>query len=174
MVARRGNAPRSAGCEPVALLLSYQANEEVAPAPGNAPRFAAPAAMRLPLRVCDCAHPREAFLVENQACCYCTMRASVSLARIALASDPLGEDRSKSVELQGREKSGAPRTRTLDTDEGATVFKTASSTDRTRSVCEMAPPLGIAPSSHRLTGGPHTLCVERNCSRQELHLRRSV
>jgi hypothetical protein len=30
----------------------------------------------------------------------------------------------------------------------------------------MAPPLGIAPSSHRLTGGPHTLCVERNCSRQ--------
>ena len=28
--------------------------------------------------------------------------------------------------------------------------------------CEMAPPLGIAPSSHRLTGGPHTLCVERN------------
>lgn len=37
MVARRGNAPRSAGCEPVALLLSYRANEEVAPAPGNAP-----------------------------------------------------------------------------------------------------------------------------------------
>lgn len=27
MVARRGNAPRSAGCEPVALLLSYRANE---------------------------------------------------------------------------------------------------------------------------------------------------
>ena len=101
------------------------------------------------------------FLVENQACCYCTMRA-LSLARVALASDPLGEDRSKSVELQGREKSGAPRTRTLDTDEGATVFKTASSARRTRSVCEMAPPLGIAPSSHRLTGGPHTLCVERN------------
>ena len=101
------------------------------------------------------------FLVENQACCYCTMRA-LSLARVALASDPLGEDRSKSVELQGREKSGAPRTRTLDTIAGATVFKTASSTYRTRSVCEMAPPLGIAPSSHRLTGGPHTLCVERN------------
>ncbi len=52
MVARRGNAPRSAGCEPVALLLSYRANEEVAPAPGNAPGFAAPAAMQLPLRVC--------------------------------------------------------------------------------------------------------------------------
>ena len=31
-----------------------------------------------------------------------------------------------------------------------------------RAPCEMAPPLGIAPSSHRLTGGPHTLCVERN------------
>ena len=90
------------------------------------------------------------------------MRASVSLARVALASDPLGEDRSKSVELQGREKSGAPRTRTLDTIAGATVFKTASSASRTHSVCEMAPPLGIAPSSHRLTGGPHTLCVERN------------
>lgn len=30
---------------------------------------------------------------------------------------------------------------------------------------EMAPPLGIAPSSHRLTGGPHTLCVERNALR---------
>ena len=50
----------------------------------------------------------------------------------------------------------------MDTCEGATVFKTASSTNRTRSVYEMAPPLGIAPSSHRLTGGPHTLCVERN------------
>ena len=47
------------------------------------------------------------FLVENQACCYCTMRAN--------------------------ENGGAPRTRTLDTCEGATVFKTASSTDRTRS-----------------------------------------
>ena len=101
------------------------------------------------------------FLVENQACCYCTMRA-LSLARVALASDSLGEDRSESLELQGREKSGAPRSRTLDTIAGATVFKTASSTGRTRSVCEMAPPLGIAPSSHRLTGGPHTLCVERN------------
>lgn len=68
----------------------------------------------------------------------------------------------------------APRIRTLDTIAGATFFKTASSTDRTRSVCEMAPPLGIAPSSHRLTGGPHTLCVERTCSRQESHLRCSV
>ena len=62
----------------------------------------------------------------------------------------------------GRMNGGAPRTRTLDTIAGATVFKTASSASRTRSVCEMAPPLGIAPSSHRLTGGPHTLCVERN------------
>jgi hypothetical protein len=50
----------------------------------------------------------------------------------------------------------------LDTIAGATDFKSASSTNRTRSVFEMAPPLGIAPSSHRLTGGPHTLCVERN------------
>ena len=66
-------------------------------------------------------------------------------------------------------KCGAPRTRTLDTIAGATVFKTASSTDRTRSVCEMAPPLGIAPSSHRLTGGPHTLCVERNALRGSAH-----
>ena len=139
-------------------------DEKMATAPGNAPGFAAPAAMQLPLRVCWCALPRGAFLVENQACCYCTMRA-LSLARVALASDPLGEDRSKSVELQGREKSGAPRTRTLDTIAGATVFKTASSASRTRSVCEMAPPLGIAPSSHRLTGGPHTLCVERNALR---------
>ena len=152
MVARRGNAPRSAGCEPAALLLSYQAMKKWHP------------------------HPvlRRVLLIENQPCCFCTMRASVSLARVALASDPLGEDRSKSVELQGREKCGAPRTRTLDTIAGATVFKTASSASRTRSVCEMAPPLGIAPSSHRLTGGPHTLCVERNCSRQELHLRSSV
>ena len=152
MVARRGNAPRSAGCEPAALLLSYQAMKKWHP------------------------HPvlRRVLLIENQPCCFCTMRALVSLARVALASDPLGEDRSKSVELQGREKSGAPRTRTLDTIAGATVFKTASSASRTRSVCKMAPPLGIAPSSHRLTGGPHTLCVERNCSRQELHLRCSV
>ena len=82
------------------------------------------------------------FLVENQACCYCTMRAS--------------------MRDQEDGNGGAPRTRTLDTIAGATVFKTASSTGRTRSVCEMAPPLGIAPSSHRLTGGPHTLCVERN------------
>ena len=151
MVARRGNAPRSAGCEAAVLLLNYRAMKKWHPHP-------------VMLR---------GFLIENQACCYCTMRA-LSLARVALASDPLGEDRSKSIELQGREKSGAPRTRTLDTIAGATVFKTASSASRTRSVCEMAPPLGIAPSSHRLTGGPHTLCVERNCSRQELHLRRSV
>lgn len=39
MVARRGNAPRSAGCEPAAFLLSYRAKEDVAPAPGNAPGF---------------------------------------------------------------------------------------------------------------------------------------
>ena len=81
MVARRGNAPRSAGCEPAALLLSYQAMKKWHPHP-------------VMLR---------GFLVENQVCCYCTMRA-LSLARVALASDPLGEDRSKSVELQGREK----------------------------------------------------------------------
>jgi hypothetical protein len=143
MVARRGNAPRSAGCEPVALLLSYRANEEVAPAPGNASGFAAPAAMQLALRVCRWALPRDAFLVENQACCFCTMRAD--------------------------EDGGAPRTRTLDTIAGATVFKTASSASRTRSVSKMAPPLGIAPSSHRLTGGPHTLCVERNASRESAH-----
>ena len=126
MVARRGNAPRSAGCGPAAFLLSYRAMKKWHPHP-------------VMLR---------GFLVENQACCYCTMRAD--------------------------ETGGAPRTRTLDTIAGATVFKTASSTSRTRSVCEMAPPLGIAPSSHRLTGGPHTLCVERNCSRQESHLRRSA
>ena len=40
MVARRGNAPRSAGCGPAVLLLNYRANEEMAPAPGNAPRSA--------------------------------------------------------------------------------------------------------------------------------------
>jgi hypothetical protein len=33
-------------------------------------------------------------------------------------------------------------------------------------IVKMAPPLGIAPSSHRLTGGPHTLCVERNAWRR--------
>ena len=119
MVARRGNAPRSAGCEPAVLLLNYRAKKEWHPHP-------------VMLR---------GFLVENQACCYCTMRASVSLARVALASDPLGEDRSKSVELQGREKSGAPRTRTLDTIAGATVFKTASSASRTRSVVKWLLPL---------------------------------
>lgn len=57
----------------------------------------------------------------------------------------------------------------MDTIAGATVFRTASSASRTRSVCEMAPPLGIAPSSHRLTGGPHTLCVERNALRGSGH-----
>ena len=132
MVARRGNAPRSAGCEPVALLLSYRANEEVAPAEvadGNSGSWRMGESVML-----------RGFLVENQACCYCTMRA-LSLARVALASDPLGEDRSKSVELQGREKSGAPRTRTLDTIAGATVFKTASSTSRTRSVVKWLLPL---------------------------------
>ena len=84
MVARRGDAPRSAGCEPVALLLRYRAIEEEAPAPGNAPGFAAPAAMQLPLRVCGCALPRGAFLVENQACCYCTMRADEMAERQGL------------------------------------------------------------------------------------------
>jgi hypothetical protein len=53
MVARRGNAPRSAGCEPAALLLSY--------------------------RAWKCWHPHpvtlRGLLVENQACCFCTMRA---------------------------------------------------------------------------------------------------
>ena len=29
MVARRGNAPRSAGCGPAVLLLNYRANEEI-------------------------------------------------------------------------------------------------------------------------------------------------
>lgn len=62
----------------------------------------------------------------------------------------------------------------MDTIAGATVFKTASSTGRTRSVCEMAPPLGIAPSSHRLTGGPHTLCVERNALRGSAHRKRGA
>ena len=33
----------------------------------------------------------------------------------------------------------------------------------------MAPPLGIAPSSHRLTGGLHTLCIERNGLRDSAH-----
>lgn len=44
MVARNGNAPLSSGCEPAALLLSYQAWKgwnfrKVAPAPGDAPGF---------------------------------------------------------------------------------------------------------------------------------------
>ena len=53
MVARRGNAPRSAGCEPAALLLSYQAMKKWHP------------------------HPvlRRVLLIENQPCCFCTMRA---------------------------------------------------------------------------------------------------
>jgi hypothetical protein len=54
MVARGGNAPPSTGCKPAALLLSYRANEKEW-------------------------HPHSVmlrgFLVENQACCYCTMRA---------------------------------------------------------------------------------------------------
>jgi hypothetical protein len=53
----------------------------------------------------------------------------------------------------------------LDTNDGATAFKAASSTRPDALLAEMAPPLGIAPSSHRLTGGLHTLCIERNCSR---------
>ena len=53
MVARRGNAPRFAGCEPAALLLSYRAMKKWYPHP-------------VMLR---------GFLVENQTCCYCTMQA---------------------------------------------------------------------------------------------------
>ena len=75
MVARRGNAPRSAGCKPAALLLSYQAKKKWRPHP-------------VMLR---------GFLVENQACCYCTMRAD--------------------------ENGGAPRTRTLDTDKRCYCFQ---------------------------------------------------
>jgi hypothetical protein len=53
MVARRGNAPRSAGCGPAAFLLRYRAMKKWHPHP-------------VMLR---------GFLVEDQACCYCTMRA---------------------------------------------------------------------------------------------------
>jgi len=41
MVARRGNAPRSAGCKPAALLLSYRAKKKMAPQRGLAPRRSA-------------------------------------------------------------------------------------------------------------------------------------
>ncbi len=59
----RGNAPRSPGYQPGALLLSYRG---------------------MKLRP----HPvmLRGLLVENQVCCFCTMRAEISLARIALAS----------------------------------------------------------------------------------------
>ena len=50
-------------------------------------------------------------------------KAVVSLARVALASDPLGEDRSWSIKLQGHESGGAPGTRTPDTLAGATVSR---------------------------------------------------
>ena len=126
MVARRGNAPRSAGCEPVALLLSYQAMKKWRPHP-------------VMLR---------GFLVENQACCYCTMRAE------------------KVAERQGVE----PWT----PFEGATVFKTASSTGRTRSVAKWLPDV----DSHHdepLNRRPCYFDIIREWrSRQELHLRRSV
>jgi hypothetical protein len=161
MVARRGNAPRSAGCEPAALLLSYRAIKEVAPAEaaeGNSGVWwAGEPVMLRGLRLLPLCSERSTFATMH-------LRAAHSWLRTKYAA----------IAPCGQTTGGAPRTRTLDTCEGATVFKTASSTSRTRSVCEMAPPLGIAPSSHRLTGGPHTLCVERNCSRQELHLRRSV
>src|SRR4029453_18180101 len=96
---------------------------------GNAPPSTGckPAALLLSYRAYwEKKHPHpvmlRGFLSENQVCCYCTIRATWRMAE-------------------------RHRTRTLDTDEGVTVFKTASSTNRTRSVCEMAPPLGIAPSS---------------------------
>jgi hypothetical protein len=79
MVARRGNAPRSAGCKPAALLLSYQA-KKWRPHP-------------VMLR---------GFLVENQACCYCTMRAKILAERQGL---PLGrrcEMRSASANIRSR------------------------------------------------------------------------
>jgi hypothetical protein len=55
MVARGGNAPPSTGCKPAALLLSYRANE----------REWHPHSVML-----------RGLLIENQPCCYCTMRAS--------------------------------------------------------------------------------------------------
>ena len=67
MVPPRGNAPRSPGYRPGALLLSYGGSEIWHPHP-------------VMLR---------GLLAENQTCCFCTMRALVSLARFALASDPL-------------------------------------------------------------------------------------
>ena len=56
------------------------------------------------------------------------------------------------------ESGGAPGTCTPDALSGAAVFRTASSTRRTCSVCEMAPPRGVAPRSHVLTGRQHTPC----------------
>lgn len=60
----------------------------------------------------------------------------------ALGNAPRSTDRESVVLLlhhagEGIGKcGGAPRSRTLDTWEGAAVFKTAPSTDRTRSLCE--------------------------------------
>jgi hypothetical protein len=137
VVARHGNAPRSAGCGPAAFLLSYRAMKKW--------------------------HPHPVMLrglpIESRLCC-CTMRADETGGAPRIAAPAACLHRS----AYGG-SAGARRIRTLDTIAGATAFKTASSTSRTRSVCEMAPPLGIAPSSHRLTGGPHTLCVERNALR---------
>ena len=70
---------------------------------------------------------------------------------------------------------GAPGTCTPDTCEGVTVFKTASSTNRTRSVPKWLPNV----DSHHDDPFNRRACYfdiirESMCSRQDLHLPRSV
>jgi hypothetical protein len=79
MVARRGNAPRSAGCEPAALLLSYRAMKKKwhpHPVMLRGLRLLPLCSWRSAFVTCA---SRRAFLVENQACCYCTARPDTSL-----------------------------------------------------------------------------------------------
>lgn len=162
MVARRGNAPRYAGCEPAALLLSYQAMRKKVPAPGYAPRLRLrPHAVSAP-RLGE-ALPRVHLPMENawresanangSRSAYC-MKAGALTGRAAIAPCGLKD----LAERQGIEPRTPQRVRLFSRQRPRPTGRAP--------FYEMAPPLGIAPSSHRLTGGPHTLCVERNCSRQ--------
>lgn len=102
LVPPRGNAPRSFGYRPTALLLSYVG-----------------------------VMPRQVFVIL-----------------LSHHGKKSGQPRACSPSTNDY---GSIR---LQTGDGALVRLTV--------LIELAPPPGIVPGSHRLTGGLHTLCIERN------------